>query len=251
MKTTRQSLAILEYIEEAGGATTAEIVEEFDLPKSTAYNHINTLYENEYVARFGGKYVVGMKLLGMGESARTRHEAYPLADAMVTELAERVEEGVDFCVLEQSTVYAVFNEVVTPNDPYFRMGRQFRPHTSAAGKAILAKSSDTRVEDVLDRIEMVKLTDHTITSKSEFEEELGRVEKRGYAYTDEEYSDGLRAVAAPVVLPDGRVYGALSVGGPSYRFEGEYYRERIPREVLNAASELEDRIASEYRPGAK
>lgn len=43
LKTTKLSLSIiLEYIEDVGGAPMAEIVNEFDLPKSTAHNHLST-----------------------------------------------------------------------------------------------------------------------------------------------------------------------------------------------------------------
>lgn len=246
VKTTNQSLAILEYIEEANSATIAEIMDEFNLPKSTAHNHLSTLYENEYLTKFGEQYTLGMKLLGMGESARTRNGIFTLASKKVTELASEIEEGVDFCILEQRNVYAVYNEVINPNDPHFRMGKRFHTHASAAGKAILSKYSERKIEEVLSRIDLVELTENTITSETELKEELNTTEQRGFAYTDEEYSKGLRAVAVPVMLPDGRVLGALSVGGPSYRFKDEFYHEQIPEEVISTVDELEEQIASQY-----
>lgn len=246
LKTTQQSLGVLEFIEERGGATTREVRNEFDLPKSTAHNHLRTLHESGYLAKSGETYILGLKILGMGESARTRHETYSMAGEKVTELANSTNEGADFCVLEHNSVYAVFNEVVNPNDPHFRMGKQFYIHVSAAGKAILAAYSESKADRIIDEIEMVRITENTITSKDQFREELQEVKSRGYAYTDEEYSEGLRAVAAPILLPDGRPLGALSVGGPSYRFNGEYYREEIPSVLMKNISELEDSIISLY-----
>ena len=48
---------------------------------------------------------------------------------------------------------------------------------------------------------------------------LARIRKEGYAWTVEEFIDGVSSVAAPIRDETGEVVGALHVHGPSYRVE--------------------------------
>jgi DNA-binding IclR family transcriptional regulator len=54
----------------------------------------------------------------------------------------------------------------------------------------------------------------------------------------EESVEGLRAVAAPIVLDD-RIVGSISLAGPASRFVGERFETEIPDMVRGAANELE------------
>lgn len=246
IKTTDQSLAIVDYVERVNGATAAEIRNEFNLSKSSVHNHLRTLRENEYLSRFGEQYKLGMKLLKLGGSARNRDPIYPLAEQTVTDLVDLTEEGAAFATLEWDHVYAVHNDVANPNDPYFRMGKRFHVHAAAAGKAILSKHPKRFREEVVDRIDLVELTNSTITSREELLQVIEEVTQRGYAFTDGEYREGLRAVACPISLPDGRVLGALSVGGPAYRIDGDFYERTIPNQLVEAGASLEEQIKEEF-----
>ena len=48
-------------------------------------------------------------------------------------------------------------------------------------------------------------------------EELGRIRVQGYGVDDEEASEGMRCVAAPVMNAYGEPVAGLSVSGPSFR----------------------------------
>lgn len=94
-----------------------------------------------------------MKILDLGESAKTRNKTYVLASEMVEKLADKTGEGVDFCIYEMKIIYAVYNKVISPNDSYFRRGKKFPVHVSSAGKSILSDYSKKRKE----RISLEKL----------------------------------------------------------------------------------------------
>lgn len=86
------------------------------------------------------------------------------------------------------------------------------PHTSALGKVMFAFGAIPMPTTRLPRH-----TPHTLTSHAALERELREVRTRGYAVTRGEFEEGLDAVAAPVLTPDGRVLAAISVSGPSLR----------------------------------
>jgi len=56
-------------------------------------------------------------------------------------------------------------------------------------------------------------TENTITDRETPFAELERIDRRGYAVDDEEYTSGLRSVGKAVTDPAGDVVGAQSVSG--------------------------------------
>ena len=60
-----------------------------------------------------------------------------------------------------------------------------------------------------------------ITSNSLWRD-LDDTRKRNFAIDDEEHSDGLRCVSAPLFGPKAEVIGALSVSGPSVRISDQH-----------------------------
>ena len=81
-----------------------------------------------------------------------------------------------------------------------------------------ARCSSPRTPRSLPPGRFERLTPKTITVRARLEEELADVRLRGYAVTNEELEVGLSALAAPVRRRDGAVIAAISVSGPSTRF---------------------------------
>ena len=70
--------------------------------------------------------------------------------------------------------------------------------------------------------------------------DLDDTRKRKFAIDDEEHSDGLRCVSAPLFGPKAEVIGALSVSGPSVRITDQHMAsfgqvvKRISRDMTQA-----------------
>jgi DNA-binding IclR family transcriptional regulator len=62
-----------------------------------------------------------------------------------------------------------------------------------------------------------RYTDSTVVSQSQLEDELGCISERGYAIAAEEHEEGYSAIAAPLHDHEGRIVGAVSIFGPSFR----------------------------------
>jgi len=82
-----------------------------------------------------------------------------------------------------------------------------------------------------------RYTKNTITDFRRLEEELNLVRQQGYAMDNEEIMESLRCVAVPLRDHTGKVCAAISVSGPSARFDGEQLESivdlmvRIGREI--------------------
>jgi len=103
-------------------------------------------------------------------------------------------------------------------DPNIRFstkaGDRTHLHCVGVGKAILAQLSRDRVMEIVERHGLLKRTEQTITDPDELCAELEEIRDAGVAFDDEEYGNGLRCVAAPVMGPNERVLGAISVSAP-------------------------------------
>lgn len=250
LKTTETTLRILEAVQEMGGVRVGELVERLDLAKSTVYKHLVTLERNGYLVKEGDTYHVGLKFLNFGEHARSRKRAYEFGEDAVRRLTELTDEEADFVVEEHGRIVTVSHTYheknkyvgdISLNNPiaHGRSGTYYYAHNTASGKAILSALPPARLESVLDRWGLPGKTENTITDREALLDELERVRERGYAVDDEEFTRGLRSVGAAVTYPDGRVLGALSVSGPTYRLDGDVLETEIPETLCRVADEFE------------
>ena len=251
VKTTRTSLDIIATIRAADGARVSDVVDAHGMAKSTAHKHLTTLERAGYLTKSGEVYHVGFKFLNLGEYARERWYWFSAVKAAVEDLAERTEEECDFVVDDHGRVITVaesyhkWAKYGTGDDPEryrANIGTYYPIHATGSGLAILSAYPRERVEAVADERGLSALTDHTITDREELFAELDRTRERGYAVGDRYYAEGLRSVGRAVTAPDGRVIGALSVSGPTYRIDGPVLDREVPRALAAVVDSLESEL---------
>lgn len=231
---------IIEVLMQRDGGRISDIASELGLAKSTVHRHLTTLEDLEYVVNEDGVYRPGHRFLQIGEQTRTRQDAYQLAKEKVADLAEETEERSQFIVEEYGYAVYVFKKtgsraVHTDSE----IGKRIPIHATAAGKAILANLPDERITKILEQRGLPSLTEHTITSEEELRAELAAICDRGYSVNNHENTTGLRAIGVPVKDGDGTTLGALSVSGPTHRFQGTLFEETLPDLLRGTANELE------------
>ena len=246
LKTTTVSLSVVDAIDDLDGARLSEIAEHMDLSTSTVYTHLKTLEDRGYITKLGHTYQLGLKLFHLGEKARRRDDRYQLAKRKASELAQVTNEEVNFAVEADGRCIVLFDETGNPSAEGFQVGRWFYMHNSASGRAMLAEFPDERVEGILDQWGLPKETDSTIVDRGELFDELERIRERGYAVSEQEALEGLRAVALAVRSPDGSVFGSLDVSGPPYRLPSDGELADLLRPVVRELeAELESYGATE------
>jgi DNA-binding IclR family transcriptional regulator len=82
-----------------------------------------------------------------------------------------------------------------------------------------------------------RLTPKTITVRTVLEGELAERAGQGLRLTNEELESGLAAVAAPVRRREGVVVAAISVSGPSSRFNASRFDD-VARQCVAEADAL-------------
>lgn len=240
VKTARTTFEILEELKERNEATVTELTDAFDLSKSSLHNYLTTLEADGYVVKSGNTYEVGLHLLDLGGHARHRQRLYDIAKEEVTELAEETGELANLLVEQHGKgvyLHRAHGVDAVKTDSY--IGQRVYLHNTGLGNAILAHLPRERIEEILDRHGMPVTTENTITDREELFSHLERVREEGVAFDDEARVKGLRCVAVPIVNNNDTVEGAISVSGPTSRFQDERFREELPAKLKSVANVIE------------
>lgn len=240
LKTTDTTLSIIEYIVEHGGARVTELAEAFDTSKATVHSHLATLRSRGYLVKDGNRYRIGLKFLHIGGAAKNEEPRYELIRETIDGLSTRSYEEADFNVEQHGRLISLYNEI--GDDPEFEF-RYYYMHTTAVGKAMLAEFDDAHVETVLNRWGLPAQTEFTITDRDELLSQLDQIREQGYAWTNQEFSVGLKVVGAVIHEPDGSIFGGVSLGAPCYRIEEGDNEQEMIDQVLSAKNRLEKKIS--------
>jgi DNA-binding IclR family transcriptional regulator len=240
LQTTATSLAVVETLRELDGARVTELAEAMELAPSTVHAHLTTLVDNEYVVQSGDVYQLSLQFLGLGDYVRNRRKAYRIAESYTQKLADETECRAVFAVEENGRgvymyTYSGEHAVWT----YSTVGKRFHLHQTAAGKSILSRLPEQRVDAILDDSGLPAATEHTVTDAETLRAELDSIRERGYAFNHEEQLDGVKAVGVPVDGSDGQVVGAFSVASPANRLSDERFEQGLPEVLLGVANEFE------------
>jgi IclR family transcriptional regulator, KDG regulon repressor len=217
----------------------SELARRADLPKSTAYRLLSCLVDAGYVDRRGTEYCLGRRLFELGNQIAycrpmgLRDVALPY----LSELYERTHHIVHLAVLEGADV--LYLEKLFGHDPTrapSHVGRRVPAACCGLGKAMLAYSSPQAVQEVLSR-GLERRTPYTIANPDLFRQELLRIREHGVAYDREEVAVGLTCVAAPIVK-NAHAVAAVSVSGPTSRFDPDTMVESVKRAAFAIADRL-------------
>jgi len=234
------TLRIAEALQDHERIGVTDLADEVGLPRSTVFNHLKTLEQNEYVVNEGGSYRLGCRLLKLGAKARSYHDVHEVARKRVDGLANETGEISALLVEEHGLgvfLHRAEGEQAVHIDSY--VSQRIFLHGAALGKAILASLPRDRVVDIIERRGLPALTENTITDREVLFDELDRIAERGVAFDDQERLSGLRSVAVPIFNEDDTVAGAVSLAGPTNRVQGDRFRESFPAKLSDIKNVIE------------
>lgn len=240
VKTAQTTFAILEELKLRNEATVTELTDAFDLSKSSIHNYLSTLERDGYVVKEGNAYRIGLRLLDLGGHALHTERIYDIAKDEVTALAEETGELANLLVEEHGRgtyLHRAHGDDAVKTDSY--IGQRVYLHNTALGNAILAHLSRDRVTEIIDRHGLPATTENTITDRDELFARLDRIREEKVAFDDEARVKGLRCVAVPIVNNNDTVEGAISVSGPTSRFQDQRFREDLPDTLKSVANVIE------------
>lgn len=159
--------------------------------------------------------------------------------AILEALVEEVGETCNISIAEGTRmIYAERVEAHWPLRMQLPVGSPVPLHCTASGKLYLSQLAPQQRRSVLSRLRLSKQTPYTITDLDELGEELRRIGDLGYASDNEEFIEGLVAVAVPICGQNGGFCAGLALHAPKFRLTMEDALEKLPA-LRSAAKQIE------------
>jgi len=211
-----RTLDILEFLAEHHrpfGAT--ELSRLLNIPTNTVFRILKRLTERDYTKQdqYTGGYTLSTRVFSLGMSLYTRYELRQKARIHLEWLCRETEETCQIQVPKGNRVL-VLDTVSPETEFYLRVvpGSLLYYHPNAFGKVILAFMPEEEIREIIPP-NLAKLTDNTITLRSELLKELKTTRKTGLAYDNEEYTGGIFCIGSPVFDVNGKIAAGLGITG--------------------------------------
>lgn len=202
--------------------TAAEVSEKFSLPRSTAYRYLATLKSYGLLEeRDGGGYKLGPKVFKLARAAIRGTSMVEIARPFLMHLARSSGETV---LLNQTLggeiVCIDCIESQQPLKISYLKGSVIPVPAGASAKTFLAFDQSIDLEAFVAEAPLRKYVPKTVIDRKVLVRRLIEARERGYTLNDEEIDEGVRAIAAPIII-DGRPTYCVSLVGPVIRIPQE------------------------------
>lgn len=211
-----------------------------EMSMATVHRYLFTLKELGYLAQDAQsrRYHLTPKILSIGFSLlgtmdiKNRLLPYMLETTKVHDVTTQcaILDETDIVILDRVRSKEVVNLDIS-------VGSRLPVFCTAMGKAVLAFLKEADQGRIIAKIKFERHTPFTTGSAGELALELVRVRKAGYVLSDQELTEGLRSVAAPV-FRQGRVEGAFGISYAVHRAEDNGLEEVLIRQVLEIAKKV-------------
>jgi DNA-binding IclR family transcriptional regulator len=201
----------------------SEIAQALQLPRSATYELINTLAAHQMIHQNAmGEVSLGPQTLAIGSAYGARLDFAALARDTVHRVMMQCEETAQIGVLDGRDVLYV----AKADSPHAvrlasTVGARLPAHCTALGKILLALLPEAELERRLGSAPLERLTERSITSRSELVEHLREARVRRFAWEECESNAHVACVAAPIVDAHHEPIAALSIATPLSRMNAQ------------------------------
>ncbi len=246
-----KAVLLLEVLGDANRPQSfTEIVTASGLNKSSVHRLLTLLTEHRFVQYEERKraYALGPKLLELARKARSGYDLQSVAFDEMQELYRSYQENVTLGILKSGTV-AYVRTIEAYHDWSIVQAPGMREpfHSTATGKALVAFLPDKARSSLLKDYEFSRFTERTITNRDDFEAELERIRRRGYAISDRENVDYVNGIATPIFNYVGEPIAALNIWAPAFRHQLDQLLEWVD-DLQAACRRISETIGSNHSP---
>lgn len=240
-QTISRAVAILNVLADKPGASFGQIAKATGLPRSTVQRLVGVLNNEGLVTKVFGQHgaYLGMELARLG--AKVNLDIRSLLRPIMESLHEKVGDNIDLTMLKDNRVVVI--EQIASNETIriiSYVGMQHALHGTANGKAHLSLLNPEARRDILPT-PLEALTPQTKTDVSVLLDEISQCEKQKLFFDEEEFSDGVCAIATP--LPKiGGLDLVVAVALPRQRYARR--KEDICAALLEFSILIEDQFGA-------
>lgn len=199
------------------------------LPKATVSRLTHTLTRLGYLNHIDslGKYEPSPSILALGYCVLSNMRVRQLARDHMQQLAEHAGATVGLASRDRlSMIYVSMANGSPLRTMRHDVGTRVEIETSAIGRAFLAGISEEERQYFFGHFER-KHQERWPDLKARIEDGIAQVNDRGFCLVDGEWQRDTRAVAAPIISPDGNTVLAMNCVAPSFQITVKALEEDV------------------------
>lgn len=240
--TNLRLLVILEEVARAGvPVAPSALVDLLGLPKPTIHRLLHTAEAEGFLQRSldGRSYGPGQRMRKLSTNTLSSQRIRTERLRVMRDLASDVGETCNLAAPgRDGMVYLDRVETHWPLRIQLPIGTQVPFHSTASGKMYLSMLAGSVLDRFLASVELERKTDQTLVDPAELKQELAATRSRGYSVDNEEFMDGMTAVAVAICDDRGRLMTTLSIHAPKQRHDIDSLITQLPK-LKDAAGRLE------------
>ena len=214
----------------------SELSRRTGISKASVHRLSHELLEWGMLERSGAEYRLGMRAFELGSRVPRFRALRDVIRPYMEGLHHAVKETVHLVVRDGLEI--LYLEKIAGNAQATKPSRiagRMPLHCTATGKALLAFSAPTLLEEVLAR-PLERLTPSTVTAPGMLREQMRKIQSVGYAVELEETAIGYCSVAVPIFGSSGLLLGALSITAPTFRADTAKYAAALAEVTAKVAA---------------
>lgn len=219
-----RAIVILKTLAAGEGMSLSELATAAGQAPATVYRVLTTFAAHGVVEfqPVEQLWSVGPEAFRIGSAFLMRTSLVEQSRAVMRDLMSETGETANLAIADGAEV--VFLSQVETHETiraFFRLGARGPIHASGIGKALLAFAPPERVERLIREAGLPAFTARTLTDRGALLEALAEIRGRGWALDDEERTDGMRCIAAPIFNEFREAVAGVSISGPTVRVARE------------------------------
>lgn len=227
---------LMTFSAEHPALTVSEAAELTGLTRATARRVLLTLARLGFARADDRRFRLNPRVLRLGYGYLSSQPWWDHAQPHMRTLANLLDESCSMAVLDGPDIVYVARVPSTRSMSItLTTGSRLPAYPTSMGRVLLAALPPDRLDAYLREVELVALTEHTVTDEARLRAELDVVRSRGYAMIDGEREIGVRSAAAPVRTRSGAVLAALNVSVNAARISIEDLSNRCVPALLETA----------------
>jgi IclR family transcriptional regulator, acetate operon repressor len=238
VKSLNRGLDILEYVAGCSEPPSfSQLLTSLGIPRSSLFHLLTNLLSRNFLERDpqSERYCLGAEVAEIARKVK-RPSLRDRVTPLLHQLSLEISETCGFYVQVGDSVEVIASAISTQALSYtMKVGMNAPLYAVSAGKIVLSELRPEELSQYLAHATFAPVTPHTVRSKSRLKKEIQKVKTTGFAYSREEFTLGITAIAT-AVRSESKFHGAINLAVPTARFTPD--RDSNFREALRRTAQL-------------
>jgi len=188
------------------------------------------------------QYQLGLSLFYLGKLVEQESTILAVAEPILKSLNEKIGESVSMSIFDGDQRRCILNyESIHSLTARHQVGDTSPLYAGASAKALLSFLPQAEIEDYLDRVKRVPITESTVIDRNKLLAEIEMIRQQGYVTTKSERIIGACSISTPI-MSQGRPIASIAIIIPDVRYKDEQ-TEMYKEYLLAAKREIEMQLS--------